>query len=46
MNGKGDKKRPMQISSEEFDKNFNTIFGKPKEKKDANKIKTKPEVNK
>ena len=33
--GKGSKKRPMQISNEEFEKNFDAIFGKKKEKNDA-----------
>jgi len=40
--GKGSKKRPMQISNEEFEKNFDAIFGKKKEKKDADKAKGKP----
>lgn len=33
MNGKGDKRRPMQISQEELDANWNAIFKqKPNEK--------------
>tara|TARA_R110000851_G_scaffold310616_1_gene470491 strand:+ start:397 stop:540 length:144 start_codon:yes stop_codon:yes gene_type:complete len=42
MNGKGSKQRPMDIDKEQFDKNFDAIFGKKKkEKKDGNKAKTK-----
>ena len=42
MNGKGDKQRPMDINKEQFDKNFDAIFGKKKkEKKDGDKAKTK-----
>jgi len=42
MTGKGDKQRPMDIDKEQFDKNFDAIFGKKKkEKKDADKAKTK-----
>jgi hypothetical protein len=41
--GKGSKKRPMDIDQEQFDKNFEAIFGKKKkEKADANKTKGKP----
>tara|TARA_R110002167_G_scaffold214466_1_gene419212 strand:+ start:570 stop:713 length:144 start_codon:yes stop_codon:yes gene_type:complete len=44
MTGKGDKQRPMDIDKEQFDKNFEAIFGKKKkEKKDADKAKTKCE---
>jgi hypothetical protein len=39
--GKGSKKRPMQIDKEQFDKNFEAIFGKKKkEEKDGDKAKT------
>lgn len=31
--GKGDRPRPLSIPMEEFDKNFDAIFGKKKEKK-------------
>jgi hypothetical protein len=42
--GKGSKKRPMNIDQEQFDKNFEAIFGKKKkEKADANEAKGKPE---
>ena len=42
MSGKGSKQRPMDIDKEQFDKNFEAIFGKKKkEKKDADKTKTK-----
>ena len=43
--GKGSKKRPMDIDQEQFDKNFDKIFGskKKKEKADANETKGKPE---
>ena len=42
--GKGSKKRPMNIDQEQFDKNFDAIFGKKKkEKTDANETKGKPE---
>ena len=42
--GKGSKKRPMNIDQEQFDKNFDAIFGeKKKEKADANETKGKPE---
>ena len=42
MSGKGSKQRPMDIDKEQFDKNFDAIFGKKKkEKKDGNKAKTK-----
>ena len=42
--GKGSKKRPMNIDQEQFDKNFDAIFGKKKkEKADANETKSKPE---
>lgn len=34
MCGKGDKKRPMQISQEEYAKNWDIIFKKKKPKKD------------
>jgi|5B_taG_2_1085324.scaffolds.fasta_scaffold100447_2 hypothetical protein len=44
--GKGSKKRPMQISNEQFEKNFEAIFGNKKDKKDANKTKTKPKDKK
>lgn len=30
--GKGDTPRPLGVSMEEFDKNFDAIFGKKKEK--------------
>ena len=30
--GKGDKRRPMQISSEKFEENWKRIFGKTKPK--------------
>ena len=41
--GKGSKRRDMQIDQEQFDKNFEAIFGKKKkEKKDAIKTKSKP----
>ena len=33
MNGKGSSPRPLAVSLKEFDKNFDTIFGK-KEKKE------------
>tara|TARA_R110001606_G_scaffold395952_1_gene569220 strand:- start:1377 stop:1517 length:141 start_codon:yes stop_codon:yes gene_type:complete len=46
MTGKGDKKRPMQISNEQFEKNFEAIFGNKKEVKDADKVKSKPEDKK
>lgn len=46
MTGKGDKKRPMQISNDQFEKNFEAIFGKKKEKKNANKAKGKPKDKK
>lgn len=42
MNGKGDKRRPMNVPNEEFEKNFDLIF-KKKRKKNADKAKTKPE---
>ena len=39
--GKGSTKRPMQIDKEQFDKNFEAIFGKKKkEQKDGDKAKT------
>ena len=42
MNGKGSKPRPMEIDKEQFDKNFDAIFGKKKkEKNNADKAKTK-----
>tara|TARA_R100001377_G_scaffold20204_1_gene10618 strand:+ start:1320 stop:1463 length:144 start_codon:yes stop_codon:yes gene_type:complete len=42
MNGKGSKPRPMDIDKEEFNKQFDAIFGKKKgDKKDAAKAKTK-----
>ena len=42
--GKGSKKRPMNIDQEQFDKNFEAIFGKKKkEDADANETKGKPE---
>ena len=31
--GKGDTPRPLGVSMEEFDKNFDAIFGKKEEKK-------------
>lgn len=31
MSGKGDKRRPMQISEKEFSDNWNRIFNKPKD---------------
>ena len=38
--GKGSKQRPMDIDKEQFDKNFDAIFGKKKkEKKDEQKTK-------
>ena len=33
--GKGDKPRPLSISMEEFDNNWDTIFDKPLTKEDA-----------
>ena len=40
--GKGSKQRPMDIDKEQFDKNFDAIFGKKKkEDKDGDKAKTK-----
>ena len=33
MTGKGDKQRPMDIDKEQFDKNFEAIFGKKKKEK-------------
>ena len=40
--GKGSKQRPMDIDKEQFDKNFDAIFGnKKKEDEDADKAKTK-----
>jgi hypothetical protein len=33
--GKGDTPRPLSISIEQFDKNFDEIFGKKEEKKDS-----------
>lgn len=47
--GKGSTKRPMNIDQEQFDKNFEAIFGKKRkkgEKKDANKTKGKSEDKK
>ena len=42
MSGKGSKQRPMDIDKEQFDKNFDAIFGKKKkEKNNADKAKTK-----
>ena len=38
--GKGSKKRPMDIDQEQFNKNFEAIFGK-KKKEDANASETK-----
>lgn len=41
--GKGSKRRDMQIEQEQFDKNFEAIFGKKKRRnKDASKTKSKP----
>ena len=41
--GKGSKRRDMQIEQEQFDKNFEAIFGKKKRRnKDASKNKSKP----
>lgn len=42
--GKGSKRRVMQIDQEQFDKNFEAIFGKKRkkgDKKDAGKTKAK-----
>jgi len=49
MNGKGDKKRPMQISTEKFEANFEAIFGKKKKQKEesnASEVKEKPKDTK
>jgi hypothetical protein len=35
MSGKGDKRRPMQISQEEFSDNWDRIFGNKTEKSDT-----------
>jgi len=35
--GKGSKQRPMDIDKEQFDKNFDAIFGKKKKKKNKDK---------
>jgi hypothetical protein len=52
--GKGDTPRPLGVSIEQFDKNFEAIFGKKpqktlkdyiKEKTDGNKTKTTEENN-
>ena len=40
MSGKGDKPRPIK-DRERFEKEFDRIFGKRKEKKDGNKTNTK-----
>jgi hypothetical protein len=37
MNGKGDSRRPMQISHEEYEKRWEAIFGKKEEKDDKKK---------
>ena len=34
--GKGDTQRPLVVSMEEFDKNFDAIFGNKKDKKGSN----------
>ena len=41
--GKGSKRRDMQIEQEQFDKNFEEIFGKKKRRKNASKTKSKSE---
>jgi len=33
MNGKGDKRRPMDITHKEFTKKWNEVFGKKRNKK-------------
>ena len=38
--GKGSKKRPMDIDQEQFDKNFDAIFGKKKKDKDKKEKQT------
>ena len=46
--GKGGKLRPMKINQEQFNKNFEAIFGKKKkeEEEDADETKAKPEDKK
>jgi hypothetical protein len=39
MNGKGDRRRPSQVSQEEIRKNWERIFGKPEKEKEDNKDK-------
>ena len=40
---KGSKPRPMEVDKEQFNKNFDAIFGKKKgDKKDDTKTKEKP----
>jgi len=40
---KGSKPRPMEVDKEQFNKNFDAIFGKKKgDKKDDTKAKEKP----
>lgn len=36
MSGKGDRRRPMQVSTKTFEKNWNKIFKKKKTNKNAN----------
>jgi len=40
MTGKGDTQRPMDIDKEQFDKNFEAIFGKKKKDKDKKEKQT------